>query len=317
MGNIKDVCFKYFNGISTIDDEKAIYAFISESDDNKALFEQWKSEWKGGTPANHQIFSFNKIKAEIQTRRKNRIKRVFSYSLAVAASLAFFITLVLTMRPDSTLPERCIVKTGYNEKQKVVLPDNTVVWINAGSCLTYSEAFVVDQREVSLQGEAYFDVAPMQDVPFVVHLAGSDITVKGTRFNVSAYSKEAEIATSLIEGSIVFTSDKVSVEMIPGEQLVYNVHTEDITKTKIDTRPTISWVNGKLDYASITLPKLLSRLSLLYGVEFRYTPIKYKNRNIRIKLNDSEPIEDVLGAISIILPIDYEIEDDIVTVTEK
>lgn len=308
---------KYFNGISTIDDEKAIYAFITESDLNKDLFEQWKNEWKGSAPANHQILSFNKIKTEINIRKKNRIKRVFSYSLAIAASLAFFVTLGLTMKSDSALPERFTVKTGYNEKQKVVLPDNTVVWINAGSSLTYSEDFIADQREVSLQGEAYFDVAPMQDVPFVVHLAGSDITVKGTRFNVSAYSKEAEIATSLIEGSIVFTSDKVSVEMIPGEQLVYNVHTEDITKTKIDTRPTISWVNGKLDYASITLPKLLSRLSLLYGVEFRYTPLKYKNRNIRIKLNDSEPIEDVLGAISIILPIDYEIEDDIVTVTEK
>lgn len=317
MGNIKDVCLKYFNGISTIDDEKAIYAFITESDSNKDLFEQWKNEWKGSAPANHQILSFNKIKTEINIRKKNRIKRVFSYSLAIAASLAFFVTLGLTMKSDSALPERFTVKTGYNEKQKVVLPDNTVVWINAGSSLTYSEDFIADQREVSLQGEAYFDVAPMQDVPFVVHLSGSDITVKGTRFNVSAYSKEAEIATSLIEGSIVFTSDKVSVEMIPGEQLVYNVHTEDITKTKIDTRPTISWVNGKLDYASITLPKLLSRLSLLYGVEFRYTPLKYKNRNIRIKLNDSEPIEDVLGAISIILPIDYEIEDDIVTVTEK
>ena len=317
MGNMKDVCFKYFNGLSTIDDEKAVYAFVTESDENKALFEQWESEWKTASPANHQIFIFNKIRTKIQNRRKNRIKRVMAYSFSVAASLAFVVTLVLTLRPDSTLPERCIAKTGYNEKQKIVLPDNTVVWLNAGSCLTYSEDFVADMREVSLQGEAYFDVAKMAGVPFVVHLAGSDITVKGTRFNVSAYSKEEEIATSLIEGSIIFTSDKVSVEMIPGEQLVYNVHTEDITKTKIDTRPSISWVNGKLDYASITLPKLLSRLSLLYGVEFRYTPIKYKSRNIRIKLNDSEPIEDVLGAISIILPIDYEIEGDIVTVIEK
>ena len=317
MGNMKDVCLKYFSGLSTIDDEKAIYAFVTESDENKALFEHWKSEWKNAAPANHQIFSFNKIKTKIQNRRKNKIRRVFSYSFAIAAALAFVLALSLTMRPDATLPERCIAKTGYNEKQKIVLPDNTVVWLNAGSCLTYSEDFVADMREVDLQGEAYFDVAKVPGVPFVVHLAGSDITVKGTRFNVSAYSKEEEISTSLIEGSIVFTSDKVSVEMIPGEQLVYNVHTEDITKTKIDTRPSISWVNGKLDYASITLPKLLSRLSLLYGVEFRYTPIKYKSRNIRIKLNDSEPIEDVLGAISIILPIDYEIEGDIVTVTEK
>ena len=317
MGNIKDVCLRYFDGVSTVEDEKEIYAFVTESEENRNQFEEWRRDWNGNPPSNHRIFSFNKIKSEIQGRRRRRNMRMLSGSLAVAASLIFIVMLTLTIRPDNAHPKNCVAKTGYNQKQRIVLPDNTVVWLNAGSCLTYPEDFISACREVSLQGEAYFDVTGMPDSPFVVHLTGSDITVKGTRFNVTAYSKEAEIATSLIEGSIVFTSDKVSVEMIPGEQLVYNVHTEDMTKTKIDTRPSISWVNGKLDYASITLQKLLSRLSLIYGVEFRYTPMKYKNRNIRIKLNDSEPIEDVLEAISIILPIEYEIEDNHVTVTEK
>ena len=76
-------------------------------------------------------------------------------------------------------------------------------------------------------------------------------------------------------------------------------------------------MNGKLDYASISLQKLLERLSSLYGVEFRYTPIKYKNREFRIKLNDNEPIDDILNAISVILPIDYVIEGNVITVTES
>lgn len=317
MDNIKDVCFSYFNGTSGVEDERAVLKFINESDANRQVFEDWKREWRQQTPGYPQVFSFNRLKSEIQRRKKARTRRLVFSSAAALALLVVSGIMLYSGHDDFAAPENHIVRTGYNEKTKVILPDNSTVWLNAGSSLSYSEDFIAETREVSLVGEAYFDVVKIQDSPFVVHVSGSDITVKGTRFNVTAYSNEEEIAASLIEGSIVFASDKVSVEMIPGEQLVYNVYTEDITKTKIDTRPSISWINGKLDYASISLQKLLDRLSSLYGVEFHYTPIKYKNRQFRIKLNDSEPIEDILNAISVILPIEYSIDGDIITVTES
>ncbi|MBO5418963.1 MAG: FecR family protein [Bacteroidales bacterium] len=318
MNDIKDLCFKYLGGTSEVEEERVVLTFIKESEGNRLLFEEWKREWKQQTPEYSQVFSFGKVKNEIRRREKARNRKLMLCSAAAAAAMLLIGGLaVLSINREVEVPENCIVRTGYNEKTQVTLPDNSVVWLNAGSSLSYCEDFIADTREVSLVGEAYFDVVKMPDSPFIVHISGSDITVKGTRFNVTAYSNEAEVSTSLIEGSIVFASEKVSVEMIPGEQLVYNVYTEDITKTKTDTRPSISWVNGKLDYASISLQKLLERLSSLYGVEFRYTPIKYKNREFRIKLNDSEPIDDILNAISVILPIDYVIEGNVITVTES
>ncbi|MBQ7811707.1 MAG: FecR family protein [Bacteroidales bacterium] len=317
MKNIKDICIRYFGGTSTPEDEKAIFAFVSESSGNKALFDEWELEWKRNIPESRQVFGYNKLKGEIARRKKGRMGRIAVSVLAASFALIVSVGAMTFLFRDSYVPETCLVRTGYNEKTKVVLPDDTVVWLNSGSSLSYSEDFVNTTREVMLEGEAYFDVVAVAGSPFIVHVSGIDIKVKGTRFNVTAYGKEAEISASLIEGAIVFTSDKVSVEMIPGEQLVYNLYTEDMTKMKIDTRPVISWINGKLDYTSISLPRLLERLSSLYGFEFRYTPMKYKNREFRIKLNDSEPIEDVLNAISVILPIEYVIEGNVITVTES
>ena len=318
MSNIKDICFAYFNGASTLEQEKMITAFVQESPENMSQFNAWEAEWKGQRPACGQVLKFGKLKSELKSR--NRARKIRLYSICAAAAAALLLTVGITWQsvPAEVLPaEMVCVKTDFNEKTKVVLPDESVVWLNANTTLTYSEDFVADSREVVLSGEAFFDVVTMPDTPFVVHVSGNDITVKGTKFNVTAYDQEAEIAASLVEGAIVFNSEKVSVEMVPGEQLVYNVLTEDLAKTKVDTRSSFSWINGKLDYASISLQKLLVRLTSLYGVEFRYTPNKYKNRNFRIKLNDNEPIEDVLSAISIILPIEYSINEDIVTIVEK
>ena len=318
MNHIKDICFTYFNGASTLEQEKAISAFIQESPENMSQFNAWKAEWKSQKPACAQVLKFDKVKSELKSRNRARKVR-FGAVCAAAAVAALLVTVGLSWQtvPETAPAETVCLRTGFNEKTQVVLPDESVVWLNANTTITYSEDFVADNREVTLSGEAFFDVVTMPDTPFVVHVSGNDITVKGTKFNVTAYGQESEIAASLVEGAIVFNSEKVSVEMVPGEQLVYNVLTEDLTKTKVDTRSSFSWINGKLDYASISLQKLLVRLTSIYGVEFRYTPNKYKNRNFRIKLDDNEPIEDVLAAISIILPIEYSIKEDIVTIEEK
>lgn len=316
MSDIKDICFDYFNGISTAEQEAVISAFVKESEDNMRIFREWESEWRRQKPECAQVFRFSRVNDVLKSRKRTRRNRLYMLSAAAAA------VLVVAGIAFRTLPEESVSgivahKTGFNEKTRVVLPDESVVWLNANTSLTYSADFISGVREVELCGEAFFDVVTMHDVPFVVHVSGNSITVKGTKFNVTAYGQESEISASLVEGAIVFDSEKVSVEMVPGEQLVYNVLTEDLTKIKVDTRSSFSWVNGKLDYASISLQKLLSRLTSLYGVEFRYTPNKYKNRNFRIKLNDNEPIEDVLSAISVILPIEYTIKEDIVTIVEK
>src|SRR4029078_631833 len=97
------------------------------------------------------------------------------------------------------------VSTKRGSKSKVQLPDGTQVWLNADSRIAYNEKFQGNLREVTLEGEAYFDVVRDEKRPFVIHTAAIDIKVLGTAFNVRSYANEKNTETSLIRGSIEVT----------------------------------------------------------------------------------------------------------------
>jgi ferric-dicitrate binding protein FerR (iron transport regulator) len=214
-------------------------------------------------------------------------------------------------------PRLYVVETGYQERTKVVLPDSTQVWLNAASRLTYTDDFMVNNREVEIAGEAFFDVTRNEELPFVVRFAGNTITVKGTRFNVTAYDVEDKVYAALVEGCIEFAGNIVKLDMNPGELLSYDTNSEDVVKCKADLSSHVSWVGGKLDYSAITLDQLLTRLSSIYGFKVKYDPVKYVNHTFRIILSTNESLNDVLDAVSIIVPFDWKYEDGIVTIIEK
>jgi transmembrane sensor len=111
-------------------------------------------------------------------------------------------------------------------KSKIQLPDGSQVWINAGSKLTYTGMMNGLTREVTLDGEAYFDIVKDADHPFIVHTSGIDIKVLGTAFNVKAYKIEPTIEATLIHGSIEVTNknrpDGPKIMMKPREKLVFS-----------------------------------------------------------------------------------------------
>ena len=203
------------------------------------------------------------------------------------------------------------------ERTKVILPDSTQVWLNSASRLSYTDAFMTKNREVQISGEAFFDVVRKNDMPFVVKFQENTITVKGTKFNVTAYGMEDKVYAALVEGKIEFAGSTVKVDMNPGEMLSYDMTTKDILKCKADLSSQISWVDGRLDYSSITLEQFLTRLSSIYGFKVDYRPHKYVNHTFCINLSTNESLNDVLDAISIIVPISWSYSDGVVTVTEK
>lgn len=116
-----------------------------------------------------------------------------------------------------------VVTTQPGSKTKIQLPDGSVVWLNAGSKLTYSKDFGKDLREVNLTGEAFFDVTKIKEKPFIIHTTSINIKVLGTSFNVKAYPEDKQTETSLIRGSIEVTitnrpNDKIILS--PSEKLV-------------------------------------------------------------------------------------------------
>ncbi len=115
------------------------------------------------------------------------------------------------------------ISTRNGSKSHLVLPDGTLVWLNAGSRIVYDKNFGAALREVSLTGEAFFDVARNAEKPFLIHTARIDIKVLGTRFNVRSYPTDQTTEATLIRGSIeVSIKDRPSEKIIlkPNEKLV-------------------------------------------------------------------------------------------------
>lgn len=313
----KECCFRYFEGAADYRTEQTVREFLQSDAANLEEFRSWEKEWsRDCTPTILQINSFNKLRSRIKYRR---VRRLGFWCASVAAVLAVLFG-IFSLNTDSveiSEPRLYVVETGYQERTKVVLPDSTQVWLNAASRLTYTDDFMVNNREVEITGEAFFDVTRNEELPFVVRFAGNTITVKGTRFNLTAYDVEDKVYAALVEGCIEFAGNTVKLDMNPGELLSYDTRSEDVIKCKADLSSHVSWVGGKLDYSAITLDQLLTRLSSIYGFKVKYDSVKYVNHTFRIILSTNESLNDVLDAVSIIVPFDWKYEDGIVTVIEK
>jgi ferric-dicitrate binding protein FerR (iron transport regulator) len=188
------------------------------------------------------------------------------------------------------------VATKKGSKSHIKLPDGTSVWLNADSKLTYSEQFAGNTREVTLLGEAYFDVAHDTSHPFIIHIGKSSIKVLGTAFNVRNYPQDRSWETTLIRGKIEVSMDNSNGEKIimkPMEKLVIEKEVDDrsaILEAKntdqlVENKVTLkaveysfkdsliaetSWVDGKLVFVNQPLGKIAEELERQFNVAVKF-----------------------------------------------
>ena len=309
--NTKTLCYSYFAGEISRKAATQIRAFLAESEANRALFREWEAEWKTGhIPTLYQIDSFKKLRARI-IRRRNL--RTASWAIGAAAAIALLFLLLPgkgTEAPNviPVVPNVFTVETRYCEQTKVILPDSTLVWLNAASRLSYTDGYMTDRR-VRLSGEGFFDVRHNPEAPFTVEMGDNRITVSGTKFNACAYPGEGEVEAALLEGSIAFSNASVQVDMQPGEILSYRLTDDNLRKYSGDVRSRASWLRGTLECPSISLDRLLARISSIYGVEIRYSGENTQEFGFILNLKESLP--NILDALSCIRPITWKQEDGI------
>lgn len=156
----------------------------------------------------------------------------------------------------------------------VVLEDGTEVWLNADSRLIYPEVFNGTERRVELTGEAYFKVTHDEAKPFVVVSGGQEVRVYGTEFNVHAYRDEADIYTTLVEGTIALrlTDDEQGRELLltPGKQTAFNIEHAAFNVRQVDTEVVTSWRSGIFVFENQTLEQIMRTLSRWYDFDYEF-----------------------------------------------
>ncbi len=160
----------------------------------------------------------------------------------------------------------------------VVLADGTKVWLNSSSTIRYPTNFSDNERRLELSGEAYFEVARNEKLPFIVSIAGKgEVEVLGTHFNINAYADEDRIRTTLLEGKVKFSAatpgverEKVSVTLSPGQQSqLFNNGKLQVARN-INTDEVIAWKEGQFYFESADLKTILRQFQRWYDIDVVY-----------------------------------------------
>jgi transmembrane sensor len=151
------------------------------------------------------------------------------------------------------------------------LPDGSKVVLNSASTVFFASAFGSKERQVSVNGEAYFDVVKDPERPFYVQVPGLQIEVMGTRFNVQAYKEENIIRTSLVEGKVKVTAGKQVAYLKSGEQavLTQKKKLEKITDSSA-VKKAIAWKEGAFVFENRNLKSIINELSRSYDLDVQY-----------------------------------------------
>lgn len=229
-----------------------------------------------------------------------------------------------------------IVKTSVDEKTKTILPDGSTVWLNKDSRITCSKDFGKSNREITLVGEAFFDVVHKAELPMVVHAGAVSIKVKGTAFNIKNYPSEHKVEAALIRGSIELEMNignrKQRVLMLPNEKItvldnavVKSVKQQPesimvkeplVVEQQSGLIPEVAWIQNQLVFNKESFVSLAEKMGKWYGVsiiindsalrEERFTGV-FKNENL----------EEALNALQFTYGFRYKIDGDKVYITKN
>jgi ferric-dicitrate binding protein FerR (iron transport regulator) len=225
------------------------------------------------------------------------------------------------------------VLTRPGSRTRLVLADSSVVWLNSGSRLTYDNRFGLEHREVTLVGEAFFDVRKSR-LPFLIHTREVEIKVMGTAFNVRAYDNDEHTETSLIRGMVEVSINKrpgASFVLKPNEKLVVannNTGAEGkaspVRQEPIVTLSTItpfapqllletSWVDNKLVFRDQTFEEVARKMERWYGVEIQLLSEEIKHTRLTGSF-EKESVQQALEALQITEPFTFTIKGETISI---
>lgn len=210
------------------------------------------------------------------------------------------------------------VEAPLGSKTKLYLPDGTLVWLNAGSRMTYSQGFGVDNRKVELEGEGYFEVKRNEKIPFFVKTKDLQLQVLGTKFNFRDYPEDHEVVVSLLEGKVglnnLLREEKEAV-LSPDERAVLNKANGLLTVKSVTASNASQWTDGYLFFDEELLPDIAKELERSYNVKIHIANDSLKTfRFYGNFVRREQNIQEVLEALASTEKMQYKIEERNITI---
>lgn len=248
-------------------------------------------------------------------------KRIWNWRrLAAAACVAVVLgcSVFYGMRYaiDANLANAVETYESLSGKSQVRLPDGSLVRLHADASISHNALFGRNTRDVSLSGEAYFEVVSDKKKPFIVHASGVSTKVYGTKFNMSSLPESDVVTVSLLEGSVAMISPKETRFLLPGETGTYNKADQSITVKSDDVTFASSWARDRLIFNDRPLGEIVRYLSKWYHVDI-HADGDISEYTFSFTLQ-GEPLEEILRLMSRIHPVNYQFtQKDEVSISKR
>lgn len=243
-----------------------------------------------------------------RVRMRAPVRRILKWSVAAAVVMVLGLASVVYL----WRPRLGTATVEFGGKKMLVLADGTKVWLNAGSRLDYPVAFEGKTREVSLEGEAFFDVAKKEQ-PFFVHTTRITVRVLGTQFDLKAYLDDPQVAATLISGKIkvVFNDDpEKEILLSPHEKLTVVNSAENELRFQVkksEVAPEMAWVEDKLVFNDEPFGEVARKLERRYNVHIEFDNEALKQQHVS-GVFEREGLEQALEILQMTTQFNYKVE---------
>ncbi|MGI6073828.1 MAG: FecR family protein [Fermentimonas sp.] len=278
----------FFEGKTDIAEEILIRDWIEDSNENYEVY------------LNERAIYDNELLNGYNEDKKHNNKRSLSYvvlSIAAVFVAIIFGGLYLLTNNNSFEDKFNTLVVPPGQRINIILSDNSDIWLNSNSKLTYPTSFGKDKRIVYLDGEAYFEISKDKDKPFIVKTSEGDIHVTGTKFNVEAFSKVKSFETSLFEGGVnISKNDKFIGALKPNETARFDGN--KLVISKITDRDKYIWKDGLIGFNNKTLKEIFIVLENYFGVDIEVINEDLSKHTYTGKFRQSDGIGYALNVLS-------------------
>src|SRR5690606_4611751 len=358
FGDIELLILNYLQGTISDDERRHLKAWLDRSENNRLEFDRVRELWLAAHVNQGRFrfdsrLAFERFRDEIEHTPRRKMRIALSYPWAAAILLITFVGgawLRQYAGPEaetsrSTAFQEITVPKG--SRSSIILPDSTLVTINAGTTVRYGTDFGAASRDIYLDGEAYF-VVKKSAIPFIVRSGTVQIKAVGTEFNVRGYSSENRIETTLVTGKVLVSDTSATsnisgeVTLLPNQKLIVakEVPTPDVRKggnisknpkssresenllrqvvkeEYVDPSPDVSWKDDEWVIYRESLEELSVKLERRYNVDIVFVDEHLKTLRYNGTLPD-QSLEQVLKLMSIVSPIRYTVQGKTVVFSEN
>jgi len=256
--------------------------------------------------------AWNKVNGQLALRKKGI---TLTWALRIAAVMLLLVTTGIAVWQFGQK------KMKYNEfttaqtdlsKPEVVLPDGTKVTLNHSSTISYPENFTGDTREITLSGEAFFDVTPNPKKPFIIKTNSASVKVLGTSFNVYAYNNvpivEVVVKTGkveLLENTSPDVTKTGNVLLLPGEKGVFDKLNRKISKESTLNNNNLSWITQEIEFDYTPLNEVVGALSRTFNLQIDVDKSVDQNLQLSATFNKQKP-DYIMDVVALTLNLKVE-----------